>query len=112
MATAIYMRPFAIGFTDGPFVEPDGVNRAVLRDRDDGGLRSSIRGTGGHTLCCVGRRRAKDEEHRRNSDYGEAATAPFHRAPMFGLHSIAGRHQLTLAFSDAQTLPVSRLANR
>ena len=109
---ATHMRPFAIGFADRTLVEPDGVDGTVLRDRDGGGLRPSICGAGGHTLRCMGRRRVNDEEHRRSSDYGEAATAPFQRAPVFGLHSIAGCHQLTLAFSDAQTLPVSRLANR
>ena len=83
---ATHMRPFAIGFADRTLVEPYGVDGAVLRDRDGGSLRSSIRGTGGDTLRCMERRRANEEEHRRSGDSEEAAAATFQRASMFRLH--------------------------
>ena len=83
---ATHMRPFAIGFANRALVKPYGVDGTVLRDRDGGSLRSSIRGAGGDTLRCMGRRRANDGEHRRSSDCDKAATAPFHRPPMFSLH--------------------------
>ena len=81
-----HMRALAIGFADRALVEPYGVDGAVLRDRDGGSLRSSIRGTGGDTLRCMERRRANDGEHRRSGDGEEAAAATFQRVPMFRLH--------------------------
>ena len=97
---ATHMRPFAIGFANRALVEPYGVDGAVLRDRDGGSLRSSIRGAGGDTLRCMERRCANDGEHRRSRDGEEAAAATFQRAPVFRLHRAIhdgeqrGRHSL------------------
>ena len=138
---ATHMRPFAIGFADRALVEPYGVDGAVLRDRNGGSLRSSIRGTGGDTLRCMERRRTTDEEHGRSGDGKEAAAATFQRATMFSLHhaihggkkrgghslqqpsttrklrstqslSFVGHHQPAATLSDAPTLPASRPVNR